>query len=944
MRYQLLFVSSLFIATIAFAQKKPLDHSVYDGWQRVASVKLTPDGRYISYQINPQEGDGKLMVHSLKNDRETVIDRGYQVSVSPDGKWAYCLIKPLFSQTREAKIKKTEKDKMPKDSLAFVNLLTGIITKIPQVKSYKTGEDAMSFVAYVTAEQDSLPAKEKKHGKAGKKDKTKGDNLIVLDPQTGRRDTVKAVTEYEFNKNGNLLAVAVKPEKEDSTIKSSVNLYTLPQMSVKVLSSEKAFYSKPVFNDKGDELAFLASSDTTSTGNKHCSLFYYKKGVTNEIIPQDYKRNLIEGWSLNENSNPVFSKNGKNLFVGIAPWRAPKDTTLVDFESARVDVWSYFDYQIQPQQKKNAEKMKKKTYLSVISLDSPSVITPLTTFMWDRISLLDEGNSAWALSQDNTKYFIPSQWESRNTTDVNLVNLKNGSRRNVINSLNSRVQASPDGKYLLWFNLDDSQWYSYNVEKGTQVCLTKRCGVNFYDEENDVPNTPEPYDMVPLWTEGDASVLICDRYDVWKFQPDGKSFVNLTAGEGRKQHYHFRHLRLDNDLTDPEETFLRKKYCAKKGEPVYLSIFDEVTKKNGVATLSADKLNSLKMVCPVDTFSYPEIYKAKDAAVLAYQKGNFSHSNNLYVTDDNWKSGTCLTNTNPQMKDYRWGTVKLVSWKAYDGKPLNGLLYVPDNMDPSKKYPVMIYFYERRSETMYNYIAPAPSRSTVNIAFYCSRGYLVFVPDIVYKTGHPGESAYNCIVSGAEAVCQQFPYADRSRMAIQGQSWGGYQTAYLITRTNLFRAAGAGAPVSNMTSAYGGIRWESGISRMMQYEHEQSRIGKTLWESGGLDLYLENSPVFKADKVETPVLIMHNDADGAVPWYQGIEYYMALRRLGKKVWMLEYNDEAHNLVERRNMKDLTIRLQQFFDYYLKDEPIPAWMKYGVPATRKGEYWGTEIAK
>ena len=941
MRYQLLLVSLLSISFSVFAQKKPLDHSVYDSWQRIASVKLTPDGKYISYQINPQEGDGQLIIRCLKDNKQICINRGYQVRIAPEGKWAYCLIKPFFSQTREAKIKKIEKEKMPKDSLAYINLVTGKILKISQVKSYETGEDAMPYVAF-TISQDSVSIKDKKPAKKGRTRKSKGNNLILLNPETGKQDTIRSVTEYGFNKKGNQLAVVVKPEKGDSTVKSSVCLYKLPQMSVQVISSDKTFYSQPVFNDKGDELVFLASSDTTSTGSKHCALLYYKKGKTDEIIPQSYTKNLPEGWSLNENSNPAFSKDGKRLFIGIAPWRAPKDTSIVDFEAARVDVWSYSDYQIQPQQKKNAERMKKKTYLSVISLDEPSVIIPLTTSMWDRITPMNEGDSRWALSQDNTKYFIPSQWESKSTTDIDLVNLKDGSRKNVAKALNTKVQASPDGKYLLWFNLDDSQWYCYNVGKGTQVCLTKRCGTNFYDEDNDVPNTPEAYDMFPLWTEGDASVLIFDRYDIWKFQPDGKYFVNLTDGEGRKQSYQFRHLKFDDNRYS-KNAFLKKEYYIKKGEPVYVSVFDEVTKKNGLATVLADKANSLNIAC-VDTFSFPDIYKAKDAAVLAYQKGNFSHSNNLYVTVDNWRSNTRLTDTNPQMKDYNWGTVKLVSWKAYDGKLLNGLLYIPENLDPTKKYPVMIYYYERRSETMYNYIAPAPSRSTVNVAFYCSRGYLVFVPDIVYKIGHPGESAYNCIVSGAEAVCQQFPYADHSRMAIQGQSWGGYQTAYLVTRTNLFRAAGAGAPVSNMTSAYGGIRWESGISRMMQYEHEQSRIGKSLWEPGGLQLYLENSPVFRADKVETPLLIMHNDADGAVPWYQGIEYYMALRRLGKKVWMLEYNDEAHNLVERRNMKDLTLRLQQFFDYYLKGVPIPAWMKYGVPATRKGEYWGTEYAK
>ena len=219
-----------------------------------------------------------------------------------------------------------------------------------------------------------------------------------------------------------------------------------------------------------------------------------------------------------------------------------------------------------------------------------------------------------------------------------------------------------------------------------------------------------------------------------------------------------------------------------------------------------------------------------------------------------------------------------------------------------------------------------------------SNGYLVFDPNIYYKTGEPGQSAYNSVVSAAKYLASM-PWVDSAKMGIQGQSWGGYQVAYLITKTNLFKAAGAGAPVANMTSAYGGIRWGTGLNRQFQYEKTQSRIGATLWERP--DLYLKNSPLFSADKINTPVLIMHNDADGSVPWYQGIEFFTALRRLNKKVWMLQYNGEDHNLVERKNRKDLSLRLSQFFDYYLKGAPPANWIKYGLPAIDKGRSWGLE---
>ncbi len=220
-----------------------------------------------------------------------------------------------------------------------------------------------------------------------------------------------------------------------------------------------------------------------------------------------------------------------------------------------------------------------------------------------------------------------------------------------------------------------------------------------------------------------------------------------------------------------------------------------------------------------------------------------------------------------------------------------------------------------------------------------SNEYIIFIPDVVYEEGYPGRSAEECILSGTEYIAQN-NWIDASRMAIQGQSWGGYQVAHLVTRTDMFACGMAGAPVSNMTSAYGGIRWGSGMSREFQYERTQSRIGGTLWERP--DLYLENSPVFYADRVNTPLLIMHNDGDGAVPWYQGIEYFMALRRLRQPVWMLVYNNEEHNLMQRHNRMDLSIRMGQFFDHYLKGAPAPEWMVQGRPYLQKDYNPATEL--
>ena len=319
--------------------------------------------------------------------------------------------------------------------------------------------------------------------------------------------------------------------------------------------------------------------------------------------------------------------------------------------------------------------------------------------------------------------------------------------------------------------------------------------------------------------------------------------------------------------------------------------------------------------------------------VFVYARGNFEEGNNLFASYDNFKTQKQLSDINPQQREYNWGTVELVNWQTADDIFCEGLLFKPEDFDPNKKYPVMIYFYEKNANTLYRHRNPTPSRSTVNIPYFVSNGYVVFVPDVYFTDGHPGQSAMKSIMPGVEMLEKTYPWIDGENMAIQGQSWGGYQVAYMITQTNKFKAAGAGAPVSNMTSAYGGIRWGSGITRQVQYEQGQSRIGKPLWEA--FDLYYENSPLFFLPNVSTPVLIMHNDKDGAVPWYQGIEMFVGLRRLGKQAWLLQYNNEEHNLVERRNCKDLSIRLSQFFDHYLKGAPMPEWMKNGRPAVKKG---------
>ena len=909
----------------AFAQKAALNHDVYDSWERVTGVALTPDGTILSYSITPQEGDATLYLRRTTDGKTLEVPRGASLSVSPDADWAYCLVKPFFQETRAARIKGKKKDQLPKDSLAIINLKTLEVKKIAKVSGFKTGFDSMPYVAYQTDKK-----------------------TIVLDPSTQKADTLKNVDSYLFSGRGTTLAAILKKDKKDSLSRDEVILLDVASHTRKSLHSGAKWYKGLSFNEAGDALVFLTSEDTVSLkygGDRHCAIMLSRGGEAAQVlVGADYTNGEL---MFNQNAAPFFSKSGNRVFAGLSYYKPPKDSTIVDFETARVNIWNYDALVTPPMAKAQKSRLENFTFSAVIDVDSKEVVRLEQSYL-EGLNHFDGGDAAYALSVDRAAYQLSSFWDSNPYNDVSVVSLKDGSHEPLLTKVAGRPRLSPAGKYAIWYDADELQWFTIDIATKEVRNITQACGTAFYDEEDDHPHYPDSYDYRPLWTKDDRYVLICDRYDVWMLGADGSSARCLTMGEGRRNKVRFR-------LADPVNRGVSRSlaklgvgYVPALQEPLYFTVFDEVTKENGFGYLK-----SIKPAVPVwfkDEYSFAQAAKAENAAVLAFVKGNFRNSPNLYLAAakagkkgypvnfrenfvDVYAGASRLTATNPQQQDYRWGDVQLVHWNAYDGTPLDGLLYVPEDIPQGEKVPLMIYFYEKRSESLFSYVQPAPSRSTVNLAFYVSRGYAVFVPDIVYTPGHPGKSAYNCICSGAEAMCSQFPFIDKERMAIQGQSWGGYQVAYLVTCTDMFKAAGAGAPVGNMTSAYGGIRWESGVARAMQYEHGQSRIGKSMWEDGGLELYIENSPVFFADKVNTPVLIMSNDADGAVPWYQGIEFFSDLRRFGKPAWLLQYNDEAHNLVERRNCKDLSRRLQEFFDHYLLGSPLPDWMQTPDPSRR-----------
>ncbi len=942
-RMKNLFICSALLSVLTVsAQKKPLDHSVYDGWQNISEKMISNNGRLVVYTITPQEGDAVLVLQKSSGEKLVEIPRGYNAAIADDNSFVVCKIKPFYQQTREAKIRKKKSEEMPKDSLAIINLQTLSVEKHANVSSYKLPEKSAAWLAWQYEEVKTDSASKKADGL--KKDLEDADNdkpskdkknnpaiLLVKNMRTGRVDSLKSITEYFFDRHGSKLALETGSVKKDSA-KSSVIVYKPDQAKADTIFSRFNDAKSYAWDTLGKQLAFIAERDSSEKSvQKFYKVYTYKEGDDSAKAHITSSTNgMRKGWSVSENANLKFSDSGKRLLFATAPVLPAKDTTLPEFERVSVDIWNYKDDDLMTVQLKNLEKDLQRNYLAVWDIQANKMVQLGDENFRDvKETLQGDGTFFYAITDTGRR--VAMQWQGYVLNDVYAMDVASGKHILIKKNLKGYMYPSYTGKYLLIYDQVKRSYSVYNSEAQKLYAVGADIKTALYDEDNDVPDDPGTYGIVK-WTEGDKYVLINDRYDVWKVDPQAKeNSTLLTAGRKDKISYRFAEL-------DKEEKFI------KPGDAAIYRIFDEKDKSTGIA--AAADLQSKPVVLAKKPFNVGMYGRAtsNDTTFVIFTKESFTQSPDLNVIDFSAAKNkdiavgalTQLSHINPQQQNYSWGTAELFTWKAYTGKLTEGVLYKPDNFDATKKYPMIVYFYERNNTTLNNYVPPAPTPSRLNISYFVSNGYIVFVPDIWYTTGHPGKSAYDYILSGTRALIKK-GFVDSARIGLQGQSWGGYQTAYLITQTTLYKAAWAGAPVSNMFSAYGGIRWESGFNRQMQYERQQSRIGATIWEKP--QLYMENSPMFHLPKIKTPLVIMANDADGAVPWYQGIEMFTDMRRLGKQVWMLNYNNEAHNLMERKNRKDIQIREQQFFDWQLKDKTPPSWITNGVPAIMKGRTLG-----
>ncbi|MBE3112088.1 MAG: S9 family peptidase [Acidobacteria bacterium] len=957
----------------AAGTKKPVSYDAYNGWRSIQGTQLSRDGQWLVYALVLQDGDGELVALNLKTNKDYRAARGKQPVLTVDGKFVVFTVAPLKADVDKAKKDKKKPEEQPKSGLGIMNLATGEVTTVDRVKSFKVPEESGAFVAYLLEPPLKKPDEKKDEAKKeeakkepevkpeAKKEEAKteepkkeekkkepGTDFVVRELASSKETKVAEVVDYVWNKPGTWLAYGVSSKTPEND-----GAFALEAASGKTVALLKGLgnYKNLTFDEKGAQLAFTSDRDDYKSEKSASKLYYWAPspaavklvpaagkpalaaGAT-ELVPAAgaakpaapseaatelapaAARNFPAGMAVSENGKPQFSKDGGRLFFGIAaaPKPEPKDAA----ESVKVDIWNWKDLYLQPMQKAQADEDKKRTLMCVMHLGpKEKKFVPLATTDVPDIALAEDAKVA--LGSSDLAYRQLVSWD-QSYEDIYVVNVNDGSRKKVLEKTPNGARLSPGGAWLFYFNNSDNAWYAYRIADAKTFNLTGKLGVSFDQEVWDSPSEPGPYGTAG-WTDGDKSLLVYDRYDIWEISPDGAKSRMITNGVGRRDKLVFRYSRLD-----PEKTTIPA------SGPLALQASNEKTRATGAyrVDLAAPTADPVKVVWMDKLFG--GLQKSKNADVYVFTQQRFEEFPDLWVSGPDFSSARKVSQANPQQSEYNWGRAELIEYANADGVPLPAVLIKPEDFDPAKKYPLMVYIYETLASGLHRYYPPAPGTS-INFTRYISNGYVILMPDIIYEVGYPGSSALKCVIPAVNKVLGM-GFIDPKRVGIQGHSWGGYQITYLITQTEMFAAVQAGASVSNMTSAYGGIRWGTGMSRAFQYEKTQSRIGAPLW-SRTLQ-FIENSPIFWVERVKTPYLSIHNDDDDAVPWYQGIEFFSALRRLGKEAYMFNYNGEKHGLRERENQKHWTVHQDEFFDHFLLGKPRPEWMEQGVPYLERGQ--------
>lgn len=864
---------------------------------------LSPDGNWLVYAVSRSNRNNELRIKKLADGTEKVVAFGASPAFSDDSKWlAYSI---GMSETDQEKLRRDRKPVHNK--LGLMHLATGEMATIDGIDTFSF-DDTGAYLAmrrYAPERPANAPA--------ANPDEPGGVTLIVRTLATGTDASFGNINEYAWQPKGKLLAMAIS-----ATDKTGNGLQLLDPAThvLRVLDSGASIYSQVSWREDSADLAALKSkTDARREGPSQILLAWKGLGT-----PAERKHTFdpaAPAFSVDDRivtyRRPSWSHDGRIVFAGVAPWEAKPEKKadekpVTADDQVDVDVWHPKDAEVMPLQKKSAAAARRRNVLGAWHLGPNRFVTLGDAHTETVIPLRDR---AYALVQTWTPYAMQRSI-GRGAYDLSLVDLATGQRTKLRDKVNDDfVQASPGGRYVLL--LEHDHFWTIDTTTKTVTNVTKALPSVFVDRESDATTAQKPAFGHGGWTADDRHVLLYDRFDIWRVAADGTGAVKLT--DGARDAVRHRLLRLD-----PEEEFVAL------DAPRHVSLFNIWTKESGVGVLDGTRV-SRPVWMKKDV---ARLAKAEKADVYTFVVQAFDDAPDVFVSGPDLASAKQVTSLNPFQADYAWGRAELIDFKNKKGTRLQGILHYPANHDPSKKYPMVVYMYEKLSDGLNRYVAP-DERSPYNLTAFTQRGYFVLQPDIVFVARQPGLSVADC-VGAAVAKVTSMGLVDPGKIGITGHSWGGFDTVFLATNTKLFAAGVAGAPITNLVSNYGNHHWSSGIAETDHIETGQQRMEVPIYDDP--EAYIRNSSTSYVNTMTTPLLVMFGEADGTVHFHQGVELYNVARRAGKQVVMLVYPGEDHGLRRRPNQLDYHRRIQAWFGHYLKGEPAEKWITEGTPFLAK----------
>ena len=880
-------------------------------FEEIKSKFISNNGEWLIYTVKPDRGDGYAVVRSIEGEIEYKIERAEKPSYSEKMNVIAFSIKPKAIDYINAK-----KDEKPKNDLKILFTINGEQRLINEVNSYEITNDG-NWIIYRKNKSNKKSDKKNEEDK-----KVIAEDAYLYHTNSKSEIFIENMSSYYLDSASNYLfyTVSSKNESRDGVYYRELKQAYAPEYIIEQDSA--SVFSKLTWNNRVNKLAYLFNDLDSSSKiiDTELNIWTMDNGV--ETI---YKRGNKADWYLPKKNKLVWSEDGVNLYFGTKPEaeRFPKpeneekkikEDTFYDIDEiiskSKLFLWHWDDPNIITRQKKLWKEKKNKTYLSVYHTNSKRIVQ-LSDPTIANVSF--NGTKNYILGYDMSPYKKRQAYDGW-YYDLYVIDQFNGSKKLISKELSNPAYMSKNGQYTAYFK--DQHWHVYDVYSEKSISPTKMIKtVAFYNTNDDRPMTPRPFGFG--FFMNDFRFYIYSEYDIWEINSKNGGIFSVTLAEGVKNKVRYRFNDIyKNNFKNNDKTYFIKGFNT-KDKSSHLAVADSI----GFLAFMKTDLEVL----------YNFITISKKSNKIIYTRESYNMFPNLWVMDTKLENQKQLSNVNPNINEFIWGDTEMIQYKDPQGEELQGYIIKPENFDSTKKYPLFVYFYEKFSDRRHKFQQPKVNHRPI-YPLYIGEGYIMFFPDIKYYDGKPGKSGLDAVIAGCDKLIEK-GFIDKDKIALHGHSWSGYQSAFFVSQTDYFTACVSGAPVSNMTSAYSGIRLGSGMARQFQYEKTQSRIGGNLIDS--LDAYIANSPVFFADKINTPLLIMFGDADEAVPYQQGIELYLACRRFNKNCIMLQYENELHHLRKYYNKLDYAIKMKEFFGHYILGKPASEWIKEGLEY--KGDY-------